>query len=59
MERLFAGVHELADGVMGVFQMLSATGRIVPVSTRFVYPRLLQRSLAEVVSDRPQFDPIV
>ncbi|VIO92877.1 Succinate dehydrogenase, putative [Brugia malayi] len=39
--------------------MLSATGRIVPVSTRFVYPRLLQRSLAEVVSDRPQFDPIV
>ncbi|KAL3994346.1 CybS family protein [Acanthocheilonema viteae] len=39
--------------------MLSATTRIVFTSKRFVYPCVMRRSLAQAVSDRPQFDPII
>ncbi|VDK75328.1 unnamed protein product [Litomosoides sigmodontis] len=38
--------------------MLSATSRIVSTNKRFVYHRVLQRSVAEAVSDRFQFDPV-
>uniref|UniRef100_A0A0R3RWW0 Succinate dehydrogenase [ubiquinone] cytochrome b small subunit n=1 Tax=Elaeophora elaphi TaxID=1147741 RepID=A0A0R3RWW0_9BILA len=38
--------------------MLSATSRIISTSKRFVCPNMMRRSVAEVISDRPQFDPI-
>ncbi|CAG9536264.1 unnamed protein product [Cercopithifilaria johnstoni] len=39
--------------------MLSATTRIVSANKRFVCPLVVRRSLAEVIPDHPQFDPIV
>uniref|UniRef100_A0A915Q7E4 Succinate dehydrogenase [ubiquinone] cytochrome b small subunit n=1 Tax=Setaria digitata TaxID=48799 RepID=A0A915Q7E4_9BILA len=39
-------------------RMLSATSRLVSGKARFVYPLLVQRSVAGVVRGPPQFDPV-